>query len=107
MKYPNLHIIPAPAGDILRKTFNGVTYLPSMRLFQYLEAREMNLAHVYRDDISTRLDDLSCRTVNGCVDKPVKIAHTIYFLADNTQSSFFSTQAMIVDGGATAPLSTE
>jgi NAD(P)-dependent dehydrogenase (short-subunit alcohol dehydrogenase family) len=36
-----------------------------------------------------------------------EIAQAIYFLADNTQSSFMTGQALVVDGGATAKLSTE
>ncbi|HLA88262.1 MAG TPA: SDR family oxidoreductase [Anaerolineales bacterium] len=39
--------------------------------------------------------------------KPEEIAHAIYFLADNGQSSFMTGQALVVDGGATARLSTE
>jgi len=63
--------------------------------------------HVSGSDIQTRLDNLARRTVNGRVGKPEEIAHAIYFLADDTQSSFMTGQAMIVDGGATARLSTE
>jgi glucose 1-dehydrogenase len=63
--------------------------------------------HVAGSDIQTRLDNLARKTVNGRVGKPEEIAHAIYFLADNTQSSFMTGQAMIVDGGATARLSTE
>jgi glucose 1-dehydrogenase len=47
------------------------------------------------------------KTGNGRVDQLEEIAVAIYFLADNTQSSFMTGQAMIVDGGATARLSTE
>ena len=36
-----------------------------------------------------------------------EIAQAIYFLADDDQSSFMTGQALIVDGGATARLSTE
>jgi NAD(P)-dependent dehydrogenase (short-subunit alcohol dehydrogenase family) len=54
-----------------------------------------------------RLDNLARRTVNGRVGKPEEIAHAIYFLADDQQSSFMTGQALIVDGGATARLSTE
>jgi glucose 1-dehydrogenase len=63
--------------------------------------------HVAGSDIQTRLDNLARKTVNGRVGKPEEIAHAIYFLADETQSSFMTGQAMIVDGGATARLSTE
>jgi len=67
----------------------------------------LNRGHVSGEDIHTRLDNLARRTVNGRVGKPEEIAHAIYFLADNSQSSFITGQAMIVDGGATARLSTE
>ncbi len=58
-------------------------------------------------DIQERLDNLARKTVNGRVGKPDEIAHAIYFLADGMQSSFMTGQALIVDGGATARLSTE
>lgn len=67
----------------------------------------LNRGHVSGDDIYTRLDNLARKTVNGRVGQPAEIAHAIYFLADDTQSSFMTGQAMIVDGGATARLSTE
>lgn len=63
--------------------------------------------HVQGGDIQTRLDNLARKTVNGRIGTPDEIAHAIYFLADSTQSSFMTGQAMIVDGGATARLSTE
>ena len=63
--------------------------------------------HVSGGDIHARLDNLARKTVNGRVGKPEEIAHAIYFLADDEQSSFMTGQAMIVDGGATARLSTE
>ena len=67
----------------------------------------LNRGHLAGEDIHTRLDNLARKTVNGRVGKPEEIAHAIYFLADNDQSSFMTGQAMIVDGGATARLSTE
>jgi len=67
----------------------------------------LNRGHVVGEDVHARLDNLARRTVNGRVGKPSEIAHAIYFLADDTQSSFMTGQAMIVDGGATARLSTE
>ncbi len=63
--------------------------------------------HVQGGDILERLDNLARKTVNGRVGLPEEIAHAIYFLADETQSSFMTGQALIVDGGATARLSTE
>jgi NAD(P)-dependent dehydrogenase (short-subunit alcohol dehydrogenase family) len=54
-----------------------------------------------------RLDNLARRTVNGRIGTPTEIAQAIFFLADNSQSSFMTGQALVVDGGATARLSTE
>jgi NAD(P)-dependent dehydrogenase (short-subunit alcohol dehydrogenase family) len=67
----------------------------------------LNRGHVSGDDIYARLDNLARKTVNGRIGQPEEIAQAIYFLADNKQSSFMTGQAMIVDGGATARLSTE
>jgi glucose 1-dehydrogenase len=58
-------------------------------------------------NLSDRLENLARKTVNGRVGQPEEIARAIYFLADETQSSFMTGQALIVDGGATARLSTE
>lgn len=67
----------------------------------------MNRGHVSGPTIDERLDNLARKTVNGRVGKPEEIAHAIYFLADPEQSSFMTGQALVVDGGATARLSTE
>ncbi|MGE5249722.1 MAG: SDR family NAD(P)-dependent oxidoreductase [Bacteroidota bacterium] len=63
--------------------------------------------HVGQGDMQERLDNLARRTVNGRIGQPSEIAHAIYFLADSEQSSFMTGQALVVDGGATARLSTE
>ena len=63
--------------------------------------------HLGPGDMQERLDNLARKTVIGRVGTPKEIAHAIYFLADHEQSSFMTGQAMIVDGGATARLSTE
>ncbi len=63
--------------------------------------------HLGGDNVQARLDNLARKTVNGRVGLPSEIAHAIYFLADSEQSSFMTGQAMVVDGGATARLSTE
>lgn len=63
--------------------------------------------HLSGGTVIDRLDSLASRTVNGRIGQPEEIARAIYFLADSTQSSFMTGQALIVDGGATAKLSTE
>jgi NAD(P)-dependent dehydrogenase (short-subunit alcohol dehydrogenase family) len=67
----------------------------------------LDRGHLAGGDIHERLDNLARKTVNGRVGTPEEIAQAIYFLADSSQSSFMTGQAMIVDGGATARLSTE
>ncbi|MBN1537147.1 MAG: SDR family oxidoreductase [Anaerolineales bacterium] len=67
----------------------------------------LNRGHLSGGDILERLDNLAKKTVNGRIGKPGEIAHAIYFLADEAQSSFMTGQALVVDGGATARLSTE
>ena len=63
--------------------------------------------HAEGSNVQERLENLARRTVNGRVGKPEEIASAIYFLADNEQSAFMTGQALVVDGGATARLSTE
>lgn len=63
--------------------------------------------HVSGGTVLDRLENLARKTVNGRVGQPAEIASAIYFLADSTQSSFMTGQALVVDGGATARLSTE
>ncbi|MDY6866799.1 MAG: SDR family oxidoreductase [Chloroflexota bacterium] len=67
----------------------------------------LNRGHVGEGGVLDRLENLAKKTVNGRVGQPEEIAQSIYFLADNTQSSFMTGQALIVDGGATCRLSTE
>ncbi|KUK46274.1 MAG: Putative oxidoreductase [Anaerolinea thermophila] len=67
----------------------------------------LDRGHVGDGDLTERLENLARKTVNGRIGQPEEIARAIYFLADNTQSSFMTGQALVVDGGATARLSTE
>jgi len=67
----------------------------------------LNRGHVGGSSLQDRLENLARKTVNGRIGQPSEIAHVIYFLADGSQSSFMTGQAVIVDGGATARLSTE
>src|SRR5258707_7005609 len=66
----------------------------------------LNRGHVGDGNMQERLDNLARKTVNGKIGTPAEIAHAIYFLADNEQSSFMTGQAVVVDCGATARLST-
>lgn len=63
--------------------------------------------HVRGASLEERMQDLARRTVMGRIGKPEEIARIILFLADSAQSSFMTGQSIIVDGGATARLSTE
>jgi glucose 1-dehydrogenase len=67
----------------------------------------LNRSHVSGSSIEERLEDLAQKTVLGRIGDPRDIAKSIYFLADTDQSSFMTGQMLIVDGGATARLSTE
>jgi NAD(P)-dependent dehydrogenase (short-subunit alcohol dehydrogenase family) len=67
----------------------------------------LDRGHLKSGSLLDRLDNLARKTVNGRVGRPEEIAHAIYFLADESQSSFMTGQALVVDGGATARLSTE
>jgi NAD(P)-dependent dehydrogenase (short-subunit alcohol dehydrogenase family) len=59
------------------------------------------------ETVEHRLAELGRRTPLGRVGKPEEIAQSILFLADGARSSFVTGQMLIVDGGATARLSTE
>lgn len=63
--------------------------------------------HAGSGTLKERLENLARNTVSGRIGTPEEIARAIYFLADHQQSSFMTGQALIVDGGATARLSTE
>jgi glucose 1-dehydrogenase len=67
----------------------------------------LHRGHAQGSNVQERLENLARKTVNGRVGTPQEIASAIYFLADNDQSAFMTGQALVVDGGATARLSTE
>jgi len=66
----------------------------------------MNRGQHGGSSLQERLENLARKTVNGRIGQPQEIASTIYFLATE-ESSFMTGQALVVDGGATARLSTE
>jgi NAD(P)-dependent dehydrogenase (short-subunit alcohol dehydrogenase family) len=57
-------------------------------------------------DVGALTEQLAMRHLMGRVGKPEEIAHAVLFLADE-RSSFMTGQALVIDGGATAKLSTE
>lgn len=66
----------------------------------------MNRGQHSGGSLEERLENLARKTVNGRIGTPEEIASTIYFLAGE-ESAFMTGQALVVDGGATARLSTE
>jgi len=63
--------------------------------------------HAGSGTFDERLENLARKTVSGRIGKPEEIARTILFLADQRESSFITGQPIVIDGGATARLSTE
>ena len=109
----NIAAYAASKGGLLALTrAMAIEFAPDNIRVQRHPARRGGYAHAARRPgprpraaaatSSERLDNLARKTVNGRVGRPEEIAHAIYFLADETQSSFMTGQALIVDGGATA-----
>jgi NAD(P)-dependent dehydrogenase (short-subunit alcohol dehydrogenase family) len=67
----------------------------------------LNRGHLDSGEPNSMLERLRCKTVIGRIGKPEEIAQAILFLADESRSSFITGQMLIVDGGASAKLSTE
>ncbi len=67
----------------------------------------LNRDHVGGGTPEQRLENLARKTVSGKIGKPEEIARAIFFLADQEESSFITGQPLVIDGGATARLSTE
>lgn len=59
------------------------------------------------DGIEEKIKAVGARTPLGRVGRPEEIAEAIFFLADNSRSSFITGEGLVVDGGALARLSTE
>lgn len=63
--------------------------------------------HPSSGTISDRMGQLAQRTALQRIATPEEIAQAILFLADSGRSSFITGQSLVVDGGATARISTE
>ncbi len=63
--------------------------------------------HVEGRSVDELVRGLGRKHVMSRVGRPDEVARAILFLADEEQSSFMTGQALVVDGGATARLSTE
>ena len=90
----------APANIRVNAILPGAVDTPMLRA-------GLSRDHAGGGSLDSRLENLAGNTVSGKIGKPEEIANAIYFLADSTQSSFMTGQALVVDGGATAKLSTE
>lgn len=101
-----LALTRAMAIEFARENIRVNAILPGAVDTQMLRAGLVR-DHAGGGTVQERLENLASKTVNGRVGEPQEIAHAIYFLADHIQSSFMTGQALIVDGGATARLSTE
>ncbi len=82
------------------------TVLPGAVDTEMLKAG-LNRDHAGGGSAAQRLENLARKTVSGKIGTAEEIARAIYFLADNDQSSFITGQPLVIDGGATARLSTE
>lgn len=67
----------------------------------------LSRGHVQGGSVDELVRGLGHKHVLGRVGQPEEIGRAILFLADNVRSSFMTGQALVVDGGATARLSTE
>ena len=63
--------------------------------------------HIRGDSLEERREQLAMRHPIGRIGQPAEIGQAILFLADHERSSFMTGQTIVIDGGATARLSTE
>lgn len=63
--------------------------------------------HLSGNSIKERLKSLGLKHAVKRIGKPAEIGEIILFLAESDKSAFITGQSLIIDGGATARLSTE
>lgn len=67
----------------------------------------LNRGHLQGKNLDELLGGLGSKHIVGRIGQPQEIAEAIYFLGDRDRASFITGQAWVIDGGATARLSTE
>lgn len=67
----------------------------------------LNRGHLDDKCLPDMINQLGLRHIMGRIGRPEEIAHAIYFLANNEESSFITGQSIVVDGGVMAMLSSE
>lgn len=72
-----------------------------------LHAHLMKHSGIRQGDIQRLVRGLGRKHPLGRIGRPEEVAQAIYFLANEASASFITGQALVVDGGATARLSTE
>jgi glucose 1-dehydrogenase len=90
----------APAGVRVNAVLPGATDTDMLRA-------GLARGHLAGDSTEARLAALAGAHPLGRIGAPREIAEAILFLADHERSSFVTGQALTVDGGALARLSTE
>ena len=67
----------------------------------------LSRGHIKAGNLKDLVRGLGHKHALGRIGQPEEIGNAIFFLADNDQASFVTGQALVVDGGAIAKLSTE